>query len=91
VKISNFISTTVFIQVIERGNLERLQESILQMKNCAKSCPGPKRYLDVCCIQSVVSKVKGGTTLYYVTLLARATVFNQHGMAEMLIMNGARE
>ena len=61
------------------------------MKNCAGACPGPDRYLDVCCIQSMVSKVKGGSTLYYMTLLARATVFNQHGMAKMLIENGARK
>ena len=61
------------------------------MKKYAGACPGPEQYLDVCCIQSVVSKVKGGSTLYYMTLLARATVFSQRGMAKMLIENGARE
>ena len=79
------------IQVIERGSLERLKESIEQMKNCAGACPGPERYLDVCCIQSVVSKVKGGSTLYYMTLLAHATVFSRYDMAKMLIENGASE
>lgn len=59
------------------------------MQKYAGSCPGPKRYLDVCYIQAVVSKVKGGSTLYYMTLLARATVFNRRSMAEMLIKNGA--
>ena len=77
------------IQAIKRGSLEKLQDSIQSMQECAGLYPSPKSYLDVCCILSVVSKLKGAPTFCYMTLLAHAAICKQRSMVEMLIKIGA--
>ena len=77
------------MQAIEHGNMTKMKDSIHEMKEAAGTCPGSEDYLDVHYLQSVVSKRKGRSTLYYMTLLAYSAIHNQKGMMELLINEGA--
>lgn len=66
-----------------------MKDSIREMKEAAGTCPGSEDYLDVHYLQSIVSKRKGRSTLYYMTLLAFSAIHNQKGMMELLINEGA--
>lgn len=79
----------LYLQAIKNGSMRKLKDSIEAMKTNADSCPGIKKYLDVCYLQSVVSPRKKATTLFYMTLLAHAAVQKQKMMVKILLDSGA--
>ena len=76
-------------QAIQHGNLNKLHDSIRQMKKNAGSCPGETHCLDVCYFQSVLSPAKRRNTVYCMTLLAHAAVQRNKNMVDVLIKCGA--
>ena len=78
------------MQSISIGSLRKLEDSVKVMKSHAGlTCPGVKKYLNVCYLQSAIDTQIGEPTLYYMTLLAHAAVNKRKGMVKYLQESGA--
>ena len=77
------------MQAIERGSMKKLKYSIEAMKSLAENehLDG-NSYLNVCRLQTTVSKVSEKVVIYYTTLLALAGVYGELEMVEYLISEG---
>ena len=84
-----YLMHIIFVQAIERGSQNKLEELIEMMKNVAKSYHVEQSFLDVCYLQSVVPKLSGVPVIYYMTLLAHAVVRRKLDMVKILIEQGA--
>ena len=84
--IHEYMITCTLMQAIEHGNLNRLHDSVKQMR---KNANGREGYLDVCYLQSVLSPYKRKNTVYCMTLLAHAAVQRNKSMVDVVINYGA--